>query len=61
MAVIHTLKPDYQDAIIFRFVEDLSIKEVADAMQKTEGAMKLIQHRAIEELKKKMNSPKAEK
>ncbi|MGB7957348.1 MAG: sigma-70 family RNA polymerase sigma factor [Minisyncoccia bacterium] len=61
MAMLHTLKPDYQDVIIFRFVEDLSIKEVAGAMQKTEGAIKLIQHRAIEELKKKLNSPEAEK
>jgi RNA polymerase sigma-70 factor (ECF subfamily) len=55
MAALHTLKPDYQDVIIFRFVEDLSIKEVANAMQKTEGAIKLIQHRAVEELKKKMD------
>ncbi len=57
MKALRTLKPDHQDVIIFRFVEDLSIKEVAGAMQKTEGAIKLIQHRAIEELKKKMNIP----
>ena len=55
MAAIHELKPEYQDAIIFRFIEDLSIKETAGAMDKTEGAVKLMQHRAIEELKKKIN------
>ena len=55
MAAIHCLKPDYQDAVILRFVEDLSIKETAEVMHKTEGAIKLIQHRAIEELKKELN------
>jgi len=55
MAAVHHLKPDYQDAIILRFVEDLSVKETADVMHKTEGAVKLIQHRAIEELKKRLN------
>jgi len=55
MAAIYYLKPEYQDAIIFRFIEDLSIRETADAMHKTEGAVKLIQHRAIEELKKKID------
>jgi DNA-directed RNA polymerase specialized sigma24 family protein len=35
-----------------RFVEDLPIKEVAAALDKSEGAVKLLQHRAIKELKK---------
>ncbi len=56
MAAIRLLKPEYQDAIIFRFIEDLSIRETAAAMHKTEGAVKLIQHRAIEELRKKMDA-----
>lgn len=51
MAAVRQLKPDYQDVIIMRFVEDLPIKETADAVGKTEGAVKLIQHRAIKELK----------
>jgi RNA polymerase sigma-70 factor, ECF subfamily len=46
------LKADYQDIIILRFIEELSLKETATAMQKTEGAVKLMQHRAIKELKK---------
>lgn len=50
-SAIRTLKPEYQDVIIMRFVEDLPVKEVALAMDKTEGAIKLIQHRAIKELK----------
>lgn len=52
MKAIGNLKQDYQDIIIMRFIEDLSIKEVASAVEKSEGAVKLMQHRAIKELKK---------
>jgi RNA polymerase sigma-70 factor (ECF subfamily) len=51
---IKELKPDYQDVIIMRFVEDLSLKETAAILKKSEGAIKLIQHRAIKELKSKI-------
>ncbi len=51
---IAELKPDYQDVIILRFVEDLPLKEVAAILKKSEGAIKLAQHRAIKELKKKL-------
>ena len=46
------LKPDHQDVIIMRFIEDVSLKETANILKKTEGAVKLMQHRAIKELKK---------
>lgn len=49
---IKKIKPEYQDVIIMRFIEDLSIKEVAEILDKTEGSIKLIQHRAINSLKK---------
>lgn len=52
MLAIQKLKPEYQDIVIMRFVEDISIKEAAAALQKSEGAVKLLQHRAINELKK---------
>lgn len=50
-SAISKLKPEYQDVIIMRFVEDIPIKEVATAMEKSEGAIKLLQHRAMKELK----------
>jgi RNA polymerase sigma-70 factor (ECF subfamily) len=53
-AAIKELKPDYQDVIILRFVEDLPLKETAAILKKSEGAVKLAQHRAIKELKKKL-------
>ncbi len=46
------LKPEYQDIIIMRFVEDLSPKEIAAALQKSEGAVKLLQHRAVKQLQR---------
>lgn len=48
---IAQLRPDYQDVLIMRFVEDLPVKEVALTLDKSEGAVKLLQHRAIKELK----------
>jgi DNA-directed RNA polymerase specialized sigma24 family protein len=33
-------------------VEDISLKETAAILKKSEGAIKLIQHRAVKELKK---------
>lgn len=57
---IKTLKPDYQDVIILRFIEDLPLKEVAAILKKTEGAIKLSQHRAIKELKKKLGDESQE-
>jgi len=51
---IAELKAEHQDVIILRFVEDLPLKEVAAILKKSEGAIKLAQHRAIKELKKKL-------
>ena len=53
---IEKLSPDYQDVIIMRFVEELSIKETADTLQKSEGAVKLMQYRALKKLKELLTS-----
>lgn len=52
---IQQLKPEYQDIVIMRFIEDLSIKEIAQIVEKSEGAIKLLQHRAVAALKKILN------
>lgn len=54
MKAVGTLKPEYQDVVIMRFVEGLSLKETADNMDKSVGAIKLIQYRAMQELKEKL-------
>lgn len=45
------LEPDQQSVLLMKFVEDLSNKEIADALGKTEGAVRVIQHRALKQLK----------
>lgn len=48
---IDALPPDQRECILLRFSADLSIREVAEAMGKTEGAVKQLQHRAIESIR----------
>lgn len=48
---ISQLGSEQQDVIIMKFVEDLSNEEIANALGKSEGAVRLIQHRAINNLK----------
>lgn len=48
---IALLKQDYQDVLIMRFVDDLTNEEISAALNKSQGAIRLIQHRAIKELK----------
>ncbi len=49
---VQELKQIEQDIIIMRFVEDMPIAEVALNVKKSQGAVKLIQHRALKQLKK---------
>lgn len=49
---INTLNENYRDIVIFRFIEDMSYKEIADVLGKKEGAVRVNQYRAIKELKK---------
>jgi RNA polymerase sigma-70 factor (ECF subfamily) len=54
--VLEDMKAEHQDIIIMRFVEELSLKETATLLGKSEGAVKLLQHRATHELKKRMET-----
>ncbi|MEK7464241.1 MAG: sigma-70 family RNA polymerase sigma factor [Patescibacteria group bacterium] len=49
------LEGDQQDIIIMKFVNELSNKEIAEILNKTEGAVRVIQHRALKQLKKHIN------
>ena len=46
------LTEDQRDVIIMHFIDDTSIKDVAIALNKTEGAVRLLQHRALQSLKR---------
>ena len=51
---LRDLNDSQQDVIILRFFEGLSIAETAQIMQKSEGAVKALQHRALENLRRQL-------
>jgi RNA polymerase sigma-70 factor (ECF subfamily) len=53
-SALKTLHPDQQDIIVMRFVEGLSPQETAEALQKNSGTIRVLQHRALTNLKKKL-------
>ncbi len=57
MKGIRSLNDTEQTVLLMRYVEDLSPEETALAVGKTAGAVRLIQHRAIAKLKKKLEVP----
>jgi len=51
---INQLTPEQAHVIVMRFLEGYSIAEVAEAMGKSEGAVKALQFRAVERLRRLM-------
>lgn len=49
---ISSLPKDQQDVILMRFVEELSLSEIAGAMEKNQGTVRVLQFRALRNLKK---------
>jgi RNA polymerase sigma-70 factor (ECF subfamily) len=50
------LKPDEQSILVMRFIDELSNKEVANVLGKTEGSVRVIQHRALKQLKEHLHN-----
>lgn len=42
------LKDDYRDVIIWHYLDDLSVPEMADILGKSEGAVRVMLHRGLE-------------
>jgi len=55
---LDTLKDDYQEILILRYVEDLSMSEIAEITGKSEGTIRVLIHRATKSLEKVMKSNK---
>jgi len=49
---IQKLNDDYRNVIIWRYLDDLSYKEIAEIMEKPEGTIRVMVHRALKELRK---------
>jgi len=52
--VLTDLKEDYQNVIIWHYLDDLSISEIAKMMEKSEPATRVTLHRALKSLKNKI-------
>lgn len=50
-AAMSHLNEDYQNAIIWRYIDDLSIKEVSHLLDRSEDATRVLLHRAMKELR----------
>lgn len=57
---IRHLKEGEQDVLIMRFIEDMSIKEVAEVLGKTESAVKVMQHRALKKAREALEREQKE-
>ena len=45
------LQPDYRTVLLLRFIEGLSVRETARAMERSEGAVRVLQFRALKALR----------
>jgi len=50
------IKEDYQDVIIWRYIDGLSISEISQILDKSKGATRVLLHRAMGQLKEQMNN-----
>lgn len=48
---LQKIREEYREIIILRFVEEMSVKETAEILGKSEGAVRVLLHRAIAALK----------
>jgi len=56
--VLANLKEDYQDVIIWYYLDELSISEIAKILDKSENAVRLMTHRALKVLRELMSEEK---
>jgi len=50
--VLHKLPEDYRVVLVYRFMNELSPREIARVMGKSEGAVRVLQHRALKVARK---------
>lgn len=48
------LKDEYQEVVIWHYIDDLSIPEISKMLNKSEGAVRVTLHRALKSLKNKV-------
>lgn len=52
---INNIKPNYQDVVIWHYLDDLTLPEIAEITGKSEGACRVILHRGLKSLRKQLS------
>jgi RNA polymerase sigma-70 factor (ECF subfamily) len=52
---LENLRENYQNVIIWHYLDDLSISEIAEILNKPEGTVRVTLHRALKALKKEIS------
>ncbi len=58
--ILAGLREDYRTVLVLRFFSQLSPIETAAVMQRSTGAVRVLQHRALAELRKRINEKKVD-
>lgn len=53
--VLKKVKDEYRDVIVLRYIEGLSIKEIAKILDKSNGSVRVLLHRALHVIKEIIN------
>lgn len=51
---MQSLKKDYQDVLIWHYLEDMSLEEICTILNKTNGAVRVMLHRGLHALKEEL-------
>jgi len=52
---LSAMNEDYQNAIIWHYLDDLPIKEVAQLLKRSEPATRVLLHRALKDLRARLD------
>jgi len=55
------LKDDYQNVVVWRYLDDLPIPEIAKMLDKSENTTRVLLHRALKSLKNELNGKPSRK
>lgn len=53
-AVLAEIKPEYQEVIVYHYINDLTVPEIAKMLKKSQGAVRVMLHRALKTVKNKI-------
>lgn len=60
LQLVDELNDDQRRVVVMRFAEDRSIRDIADALNRSEGAVKQLQFRALKNLRSKLGKDRDE-